>query len=368
MVTSSTRSASRPSTSTSSAPLSTAPMFSQTSLTAGPSHVGSNNGSMSPYGDDMDALLGSPVSHDGVSHETFLTGSVEDGQVMDSPFGTPDQFFQSLAQPFNAWPTADVPTRPSTPDLSEFKLPNTLPIPPARSFNSLIAEAMFNDFVVQEPEAPELSPCDAFSSGHSSPVTDLNTPEHSPIMPSVEMPLVSDMAPQVLQLLLDALAQQAKVSQITASPTSLPTLSVPVVASGSSSSSSSSPTATYTRPVPPPRPTIPLDAPVQPRRYLAPSATSRKDSPPSLKRKAGEMDDADEMDEIAKKRLQNTMAARRSRDRKRNELKELRDTIAAVTAERDQAIHERDQWKEHALKMQDYARRLGAPLPEMPSI
>lgn len=74
---------------------------------------------------------------------------------------------------------------------------------------------------------------------------------------------------------------------------------------------------------------IPLDAPTQPRRYVMPSATSRKEVPAVFQRKRqrSEMEDeqdeleplppnATEREQIEYKRRQNTLAARKSRKRK----------------------------------------------------
>lgn len=74
---------------------------------------------------------------------------------------------------------------------------------------------------------------------------------------------------------------------------------------------------------------IPLDAPTQPRRYITPSATSKKDVPAVFQRKRqrSEMEDeqdeleplppnATEREQIEYKRRQNTLAARKSRKRK----------------------------------------------------
>ncbi|WFD36155.1 hypothetical protein MCUN1_003031 [Malassezia cuniculi] len=73
---------------------------------------------------------------------------------------------------------------------------------------------------------------------------------------------------------------------------------------------------------------LPLDAPVQPRRYLTQSATSRRDAP------CEEIDSSsDQADARSQKRLSNTLAARRSRHRKAEELKRLYETIESLREE-----------------------------------
>ncbi|KAF9504309.1 hypothetical protein BS47DRAFT_1262669, partial [Hydnum rufescens UP504] len=76
---------------------------------------------------------------------------------------------------------------------------------------------------------------------------------------------------------------------------------------------------------------VPVDAPTQQRSYIKPSATSRKDIPAafaaaSKKRGVSEVFD-DLEDAIEAKRRQNTVAARRSRARK---LEYVRDLEAKV--------------------------------------
>lgn len=85
---------------------------------------------------------------------------------------------------------------------------------------------------------------------------------------------------------------------------------------------------------------LPLDAPIQPRHYKTPSSTSRK---PSAGSKAGEEEArAIEIEEAklqkltdphAAKRLSNTLAARRSRHRKAEELRMLNETIENLRGE-----------------------------------
>jgi len=84
---------------------------------------------------------------------------------------------------------------------------------------------------------------------------------------------------------------------------------------------------------------LPIDAPIQPRKYLTESATSRRDSSVS---KTGSddgspspspLDGSRELDARTQKRLSNTLAARRSRHRKAEELKRLYETIANLEKE-----------------------------------
>ncbi|WFD27553.1 hypothetical protein MNAN1_002552 [Malassezia nana] len=84
---------------------------------------------------------------------------------------------------------------------------------------------------------------------------------------------------------------------------------------------------------------LPIDAPIQPRRYLTESATSRRDSP-TVKSSSEQgsplstdMEDSRELDARSQKRLSNTLAARRSRHRKAEELKRLYETIASLEKE-----------------------------------
>lgn len=104
---------------------------------------------------------------------------------------------------------------------------------------------------------------------------------------------------------------------------------------------------TGTRPNVTPSTLIPLDAPVQPREYLAPSATSRKAVPAaftqrrSTKRGHEEVDVEGDVDEelkrqIEAKRLQNTKAARRSRARKLQYQTELENEIQRLQRENEQ--------------------------------
>lgn len=107
---------------------------------------------------------------------------------------------------------------------------------------------------------------------------------------------------------------------------------------------------------------VPIDAPTQPRQYVTPSATSRKALPVAFakgkKRTRFEMTGGDDSyereadadqpldDDVASldpntkeaielKRRQNTLAARRSRQRKLEHVRELETEVARVTQDRD---------------------------------
>lgn len=121
---------------------------------------------------------------------------------------------------------------------------------------------------------------------------------------------------------------------------------------------------------------VPVDAPTQPRNYIAPSSTSRKEVPAVFARKrARSTFDEDEDDElagtddastsglapneaeaIAAKRRQNTLAARRSRKRKLEYQQELENRLDTVT-------RERDMWKDRAVSLKSQVMQLGFPEP-----
>jgi len=107
---------------------------------------------------------------------------------------------------------------------------------------------------------------------------------------------------------------------------------------------------------------IPLDAPVQLRNYLTPSATSRKE-PPRKRSRTEALDDDDEatedmsgLDPIAAKRLQNTLAARRSRKRKLEHLLE-------IEANLDHEKQQKEQWRSRAMTLEALLLSHGIPVP-----
>ena len=107
---------------------------------------------------------------------------------------------------------------------------------------------------------------------------------------------------------------------------------------------------------------IPLDAPVQPRNYIAPSATSRKEPPRKRARTEalGDDDEADkdvgELDAIAAKRLQNTLAARRSRKRKLEHQLEIEGNL-------EHEKQQKEQWRSRAMTLEALLLSHGIPVP-----
>jgi hypothetical protein len=107
---------------------------------------------------------------------------------------------------------------------------------------------------------------------------------------------------------------------------------------------------------------IPLDAPVQSRNYLTPSATSRKDLPHKRSRTEalGDDDEANEdmsgLDPVSAKRLQNTLAARRSRKRKLEHLLE-------IEANLDHEKQQKEQWRSRAMTLEALLMSHGIPVP-----
>ena len=115
---------------------------------------------------------------------------------------------------------------------------------------------------------------------------------------------------------------------------------------------------------------IPVDAPIQTRKYVSESATSRKELPAVFarkrKRSSVELDDEDdilaappsvnELSAIEAKRRQNTLAARRSRKRKLEHQRELESVI-------DNERAEKDAWKQRALAFEAILNSNGIRIP-----
>ncbi|GLB43665.1 putative basic region leucine zipper [Lyophyllum shimeji] len=118
---------------------------------------------------------------------------------------------------------------------------------------------------------------------------------------------------------------------------------------------------------------LPLDAPTQPRRYVMPSVTSRKEIPAFFqKMRTNTPPSEDEEDELTEeppasnatdqekiewKRRQNTLAARRSRKRKLMNLQRLEETVERLT-------REREIWKTRALTLKQLLISHGIICPE----
>jgi len=112
---------------------------------------------------------------------------------------------------------------------------------------------------------------------------------------------------------------------------------------------------------------VPYDAPIQPRMYRLPSATSRKELPVTFSRKRARTSTpaeeeaplgptASEEGAIKAKRLQNTLAARRSRKRKLEYQRELEDAI-------DVERKDKEMWRAHALVLEALLRDKGHEVP-----
>jgi len=115
---------------------------------------------------------------------------------------------------------------------------------------------------------------------------------------------------------------------------------------------------------------IPVDAPIQTRKYASESTTSRKELPAVFARKrkraSADLDDEEdilaappsvsELSAIEAKRRQNTLAARRSRKRKLEHQRELETVIENERAEKDA-------WKQRALAFEAILNSNGVSIP-----
>ncbi|KAF9074476.1 hypothetical protein BDP27DRAFT_1287938 [Rhodocollybia butyracea] len=157
-------------------------------------------------------------------------------------------------------------------------------------------------------------------------------------------------------------------------PTSVNTNATPANRSRSKSRGPSS-MANGTRRASSPSSLVPLNAPTQPRRYILPSATSRKANPLHANKRshseafgdAQELDElpgeappgpnATEVEHIEWKRRQNTIAARKSRRRKLEHLRELE-------SENSELKEERDRWKVRCDVLEGVLKANGMMVPE----
>jgi hypothetical protein len=118
---------------------------------------------------------------------------------------------------------------------------------------------------------------------------------------------------------------------------------------------------------------VSMDAPTQPRRYITPSSTSKKEIPTFfLKRRSHSQPSDEEDDELTEeppaanatdqekiewKRRQNTLAARRSRKRKMVYQQQLETTVERLTMEKEV-------WKTRALTLKQLLQGHGIPCPD----
>ena len=133
--------------------------------------------------------------------------------------------------------------------------------------------------------------------------------------------------------------------------------------------------ATGTRKNVMPESLVPIEAPTQSRKYVTPSATSRKELPATWRRKRlrttgpGEEEDQlveealnptlSEQEQIEAKRRQNTIAARRSRKRKLEYQRELEQSL-------EQYKRESEMWKQRAMTCQALLSSHHIECPEFP--
>ena len=220
-------------------------------------------------------------------------------------------------------------------------------------------ESPFDDFL----STPGLRNEDFPSADFTSPLIvdsdDFGAPfQHTPLFDDVglfEPPPSSDKRPA--SSLSSSLPLDAMYS---VSPTT-PALDASPLFASPSRFSSNLPTGTRKNLTP--DALIPLDAPVQSRNYPTPSATSRREPPRKRSRTEALGDDDEEafkgmseLDALAAKRLQNTLAARRSRRRKLEHQLELETNL-----EREKQLKE--QWRSRALTLEALLMSHGIPVP-----
>ena len=114
-------------------------------------------------------------------------------------------------------------------------------------------------------------------------------------------------------------------------------------------------------------------APTQPRKYLTPSATSKKDVPSTFRKRSRSVAFDDESDQlgddlqlndterqqIEQKRLKNTLAARKTRRRK---LEQYQNMVKS----RDEQKQLKEIWKERAQMLLKTLRKQGVDYPDFP--
>ncbi|KIY67477.1 hypothetical protein CYLTODRAFT_376036 [Cylindrobasidium torrendii FP15055 ss-10] len=207
-----------------------------------------------------------------------------------------------------------------------------------------------DDFGALPPNTPMLQYNDDVTP-FTSPLDEFLT---TPVFQDSNDPNVFDNDESLFDILPDEVSQAEPKPQLTEEqrmpPPQHPVLDVNTLYSFSPSSPmldsfSSSPQVPSAQLMKPPRSArledlIPFDAPTQPRKYITPSATSRKEVPASFSRKRQRVDEEEELGElpadatdeqmIAFKRRQNTIAARKSRRRKVEYTQALEDEVSQL--------------------------------------
>ncbi|KAG8954819.1 hypothetical protein FRC03_011352 [Tulasnella sp. 419] len=205
-------------------------------------------------------------------------------------------------------------------------------------------------------------------------------PEASPVSPAAYLP-TKTIDPRELPFLAPPMSRnpssQTSSSSSSTSPQvrfSQPIVSAPPKQSSSESPSGQSPQVhlrhTGYRKGVQSVDLVPFDAPIQPRSYITPSATSRKDLPPSVTKsykkrgaeeaglpETSELRDQDDLtqsllEHVQSKRLANTLAARRSRARKLQTAREQEERIQQLT-------DEVELWKKRAEELEQMLRQGG---------
>ncbi|KAK0504406.1 hypothetical protein EDD18DRAFT_1133503 [Armillaria luteobubalina] len=295
----------QPSSSNSTAD-STAPM----QLTVTPADL------LATAGDDFSEELGSsPIFKDldEFPSSNFLTG-VGTSPLLDTPYS--DTFDSFETSPFDT-PLDSFLTTPIFQD-GDVPLISDADEPIFSSYEELLTTPVPLSTPAKAPQLPDMTKL--YTMSPTSPAVDFIDP--ASVYPSPRLPVEQSPLPSP------------------SSATARPTKSTPRKSS-----------ATGTRKNITPETMVPLDAPTQPRRYVIPSATSRKEVPATFARKRSRSealggDEEDELEPpppdatdrqmIEYKRRQNTLAARKSRKRKLEHQQQLEDRVETLTLEVEQ--------------------------------
>lgn len=266
-------------------------------------------------GDDFSEELGSsPIFKDldEFPSGNFLTGAGT-SPLLDTPYS--DTFDSFDSSPFDT-PLDSFLTTPIFQD-GDVPLISDADEPMFSSYEELLAAPAPSSAPAKAPQLPDLAKL--YTMSPTSP--DVNFIDPASVYPSPRLPVDQSSLPP------------------SSSAAARPTKPTPRKSS-----------ATGTRKNITPETMVPLDAPTQPRRYVIPSATSRKEVPATFARKRSRSvalgDEEDELEPpppdatarqmIEYKRRQNTLAARKSRKRKLEHQQELEDKVETLTLEVEQ--------------------------------